>query len=123
MARRKPVEPSAEELGQTPPRELLRFVPSQPPPIGPHGRPQPWAVKWTAEDFASWLRARAAWRDTHTEPLPGLPGLERSALARMDLPAVLIEAEQQARTRRHTDAELRQPNQDGYDPRQILRED
>lgn len=71
----------AEE--EAPPRELLRFVPSEPAPIGPYGRPQPWAVKWTAEEFAAFLRARTRWRNTHTTPLPGLFAMERVALHQM----------------------------------------
>lgn len=54
MVRRKPVEPSPEELDQQPPRELLRFVPSQPPLTNAEGRPKPWHVEWTADEFAAW---------------------------------------------------------------------
>ncbi|MCU1669501.1 MAG: hypothetical protein JWP40_2428 [Blastococcus sp.] len=81
-----------------PPEELWRFVPSQPAPIGPHGRPEPWAVQWRPEEFAAFLRARAAWRDTHTRPLYGLPSLERIALHNMaaQLPRGLVEAERTA---------------------------
>lgn len=93
MVRRKPVEPSPEDLDQEPPKELLRFMPSEPAPIGPYGRPEPWRVKWSAEDFASWLRARAAWRDTHAESLPGLLARERHAMGNLDLPQALIDAE------------------------------
>ena len=81
MARRRPVEPSPEELDQGPPTELLRFGLRALSP------------SWTAEDFAAWLQARAAWRATHTEPLPGLPGRERCALTRLALPQALIDAE------------------------------
>lgn len=88
--------PLSAMFGEAPPRKLLRFVPSAPAPIGPHGRPEPWAVKWTAEDFAAWLRARAAWRDSHAEPLPGLPARERCAIHGMKLPAALVQAEERA---------------------------
>lgn len=88
--------------GEKPPPELLRFRPSQPAPIGPHGRPEPWRVPWEPEDFAAWLRVRAAWRDTHTEPLPSLLSKERCAMFAMDLPRALVAAE---------------------DPRVLLRED
>jgi hypothetical protein len=64
-----------------PPAELLQFGPRALSP------------QWTADGFAAWLRARAAWRDTHTEPLPGLPGRERCALTRLRLPQALIDAE------------------------------
>ncbi|WP_236826045.1 MULTISPECIES: hypothetical protein [unclassified Blastococcus] len=96
MARRKPVEPSPDEVAGLPHRELLRFVPPQPAPKTEDGRPMPWAVKWTAADFAAWLRARAAWRETHAEPLPGLLGRERVALNQMDLPPALVRAEREA---------------------------
>src|SRR4051794_36681121 len=81
--------PAVDFSHEEPPQELLRFSPSQPAPIGLHGRPEPWRPIWEPEDFASFLRARAAWRDTHTKPLPGLPPLERHALARLDLPRAL----------------------------------
>lgn len=84
------------DVGEEPPRELLRFRPSQTPPVNAEGRPMPWAVEWTAEDFAAFLRARVAWRGTHLEPLPGLPARERVALHQMDLPAALVAAEDAA---------------------------
>jgi hypothetical protein len=67
-----------------PPAELLRFATRASSPM------------WTVEDFASWLRARCAWRDTHTEPLPSLPARERHALSTMNLPASLVDAERRA---------------------------
>ncbi len=70
--------------GETPPPELLRF------------RPRSTAPRWSAEDFAAWLRSRAVWQDAHTEPLPGLPGRERVALTLLSLPLALVEAEQEA---------------------------
>jgi hypothetical protein len=79
------VPPAAFSHGP-PPSELLHFATRSASPL------------WTAEGFAAWLRARAAWRDTHAEPLPDLPPLERSAMTRMDLPAALIEAERRAPT-------------------------
>lgn len=79
-----------------PPPELLRFVHSVPAPIGARGRPEPWRREWRAEEFAAWLRTRAAWRDTHAEPLPGLSSLERAALQRLELPPGLVEAEERA---------------------------
>jgi hypothetical protein len=88
--------PAVDFSHEEPPQELLRFSPSQPAPIGLHGRPEPWRPIWEPEDFASFLRARAAWRDTHTKPLPGLPPLERHALARLDLPRALVDAERAA---------------------------
>ncbi|MDP9459457.1 MAG: hypothetical protein M3Q22_04115 [Actinomycetota bacterium] len=66
-----------------PPHELLRFLPSQPAPIGPHGRPEPWQVKWTAAEFGEWLQARQRWRETHTQLLPGLFARNRFALHRL----------------------------------------
>jgi hypothetical protein len=99
MVRRKPVEPSPEELDQQPPRELLRFRPSQTPPTNAEGRPMPWAVKWQPEEFAAWLRTRIAWRDTHSEPLPGLPAQERCAITRLGIPQALIDAESTAPSR------------------------
>lgn len=93
--RRKP-QP-AEFSHEVPQRELLRFRPSQTPPTTPDGRPMPEAVEWTAEDFAAFLRARAAWRDTHAEPLPFLPAHERCAMARIPgIPQALIDAESAA---------------------------
>lgn len=89
--RRKP-QP-AEFSHEEPPRELLRFVPSQPPPTTPEGRPMPWAVEWTADEFAAFLRARAAWRDTHSRPLPSLPARERVATSQLAVPQALIDAE------------------------------
>ncbi len=82
--------------GEEPPKELLRFHPSQPAPIGSHGRPEPWKVRWDADEFTAWLRTRAAWRDTHSEPLPGLFAQERVAIERMPIPRALVEAEQNA---------------------------
>ena len=76
--------PPADFSHAEPPRELVRFGPRASSPT------------WTAEGFATWLRARAAWRDTHADPLPGLPARERVALHHLDLPAVLVEAEDQA---------------------------
>lgn len=96
MARRNPPQQRGDDVDLLPPRELLQFVPSQPAPIGPHGRPEPWKVQWTAEDFAAWLRARAAWRDTHAEPLPGLMAMERVALTRIGVPQALIDEEKAA---------------------------
>ena len=87
------MEPSPEELDQEPPRELLRFVLSETPPRTPDGRPMPWRVEWTAGDFASWLRARESWRDTHSRPLPGLPARERHAMRALGIPQALIDAE------------------------------
>jgi hypothetical protein len=104
MARRKVVPPAAARTGPDapPPSELLRFVPSKPAPIGPHGRPEPWAVKWTAEEFAAFLRARADWRKTHTTPLPGLFAMERYAMHQMtdrgELDRAVVAAEQSALT-------------------------
>src|SRR5687768_8483451 len=72
--------PPVEFSHGEPPQELLRFAPRT-------------SSEWTAPDFAAWLRARAAWRDTHAEPLPALLTVERSALTRLDLPAALVEAE------------------------------
>ncbi len=95
MARRKPVEPSPAELDQEPPRRLLRFRPTQ-QPLHPEGRPIPWRVEWTGEEFTAFLRARAAWRETHAEPLPHLPARERVALHRLELPPALVEAEDHA---------------------------
>jgi hypothetical protein len=95
--RRKP--PAVDFSHTEPPAELLRFRPSQPAPIGPYGRREPWRVEWDADEFAAWLRARAAWRDTHEDPLPGLPGRERLALARLDGEQVLVDAEKAAPTR------------------------
>jgi hypothetical protein len=87
-------EPTPDELAEeAPPKELLRFVPSQPSQIGPYGRPEPWRVKWTAGDFAAFLRARAAWRQNHGEPLPRLPARERAAMDCLGLPSPLVAAE------------------------------
>lgn len=85
--------PPAEFSDEQPPRELLRFRPSQTPPVTSEGRPMPWRVEWTAEDFAAFLRARAAWRDTHSRPLPSLPAKERAATTRLGVPQALIDAE------------------------------
>lgn len=85
-----------DELNQQPPRELLRFVPSQAPPTTVEGRPMPWAVKWEPGEFASWLRARAAWRDTHPQPLPGLLARERHAMGSLQLPQGLVAGENAA---------------------------
>lgn len=81
---------------EEPPRELLRFVPSERPPVAPDGRPMSWAVEWTAEEFAAFLRARAAWRDSHSRPLPGLPARERVATSQLGIPQALINAEHAA---------------------------
>ena len=75
MRRRiQPVEFSHKE----PPEELLRFVSSDP-------------RHWDADEFASFLRARAGWRDTHDEHLPSLQTKERVAMQRMALPVSLVE--------------------------------
>lgn len=79
--------------GETPPNELLRFRPAESPPIGPHGRPMPWAVQWQPEEFAAFLRARAAWRDTHTTPLPRLGSRDRYAMQHLGVPSPLVKAE------------------------------
>ena len=73
------------EFDEAPPEELLRFVPA--------------AGRWRPEDFAAFLRARIAWRDTHVQPLPGLPARERVAMARMDIPRALVDAEEQGSRR------------------------
>ncbi len=91
--------PAPDLQGEEPPKDLLRFVPSQPSPIGPHGRPEPWRVTWEPEEFAAFLRARAAWRDTHDQPLPGLPARERHAMDCIGVPQALIEAETSAPNR------------------------
>lgn len=97
MARRRLVEPSSEELDQQPPPELLRFKPSAPAPVGPFGRPEPWRLKWTAGEFAAWLRTRAAWRDTHSRPLPGLLARERYAMTAIPgISQALIDIERNA---------------------------
>lgn len=99
MARRKVVKAAAvvapDDPDAAPPPELLRFRPSQPAPIGEHGRPEPWRVRWEAAEFAAWLRVRSAWRDTHTAPLPGLFARERVALTALNLPRALVEAERE----------------------------
>ncbi len=96
-----------------------------PPVEFSHGEPPPellafasrWtSPTWTAEDFAAWLRARAAWRDTHAQPLPALPTLERAALTKLDLPSGLVQAEGAAVTRGRTAAELRLAMRDGDEP-------
>lgn len=87
----------------------------------PDGRSMPWAADWPANEFAAWLRARAAWRDTHAEPLPSLWAKERCAMQRLDLPAALVDAERRASHR--TVAQLREDMREGYDPRQVLREE
>lgn len=76
--------PALDFSHKEPPPELLRFATRASSPT------------WSSGDFAAWLRARAAWRDAHLEPLPGLPPRERCALTRMDLPVALIEAEKAA---------------------------
>ncbi|GAB3349938.1 hypothetical protein GCM10027300_13430 [Modestobacter lapidis] len=81
------------DSGELPPQELLRFRPSQTPPTSPDGRPMPWAVEWTADEFAAFLRARAAWRNSHSSPLPGLLSRERHAMHRLHLPRALVDAE------------------------------
>jgi hypothetical protein len=78
--------PPVEFSDGEPPQQLLRFATRASSP------------SWTADDFAAWLRARAAWRVRHTEPLPGLPGRERCALTRLGLPQALVEAERAAPT-------------------------
>ncbi len=106
MARRKPqaapVGP-VDAVDAEPPHELLRFLPSQPAPIGPHGRPEPWQVKWTAAEFGEWLQARQRWRETHTQLLPGLFARDRYAMHcmadRSELPAAVVRAELDAPTR------------------------
>lgn len=92
--RRKPQ--SAEFSHEEPPLELLRFRPSQTPPTTADGRQMPWAVEWTADDFAAFLRARAAWRNTHSHPLPGLLARERHAMQTLDVPEALIDSEKAA---------------------------
>jgi hypothetical protein len=68
MARRRPVEPSVEEVAELPPLELLRCP----------------ATRWNAErwgqGFEEWLRDRHRWRETHVEPLPALFARDRHAL-------------------------------------------
>jgi hypothetical protein len=91
--RRRDKPLSAEFSDPEPPRELLRFVPSDPPPTMPDGRPMPWAAKWTVDEFAAFLRARTAWRNAHTRPLPRLPARERLAMAQLGIPKALINAE------------------------------
>ncbi len=82
MARRR--EPSAPVFsGGEPPDELIWYAPAEP-------------GHWTAHDFAGWLRARAAWRDSHREPLTGLAARERLRLEDYDLPAALVQAEKTA---------------------------
>jgi hypothetical protein len=76
--------PPVEFSHAAPPPELVRFGPRASSP------------QWTGEDFAAWLRARAAWRDTQSEPLPSLVGRERIALSNLVLPAALVEAERNA---------------------------
>lgn len=78
MRRREPVE--AADL---PAEELLRYR-------EPDGRP------WSSEGFKAWLRARARYRATHSEPLPGLRAFERAALPRMGVPEDLLEGERRA---------------------------
>ncbi|SDY96445.1 hypothetical protein SAMN05661080_05151 [Modestobacter sp. DSM 44400] len=69
----------------------------------------PWAVEWTAGEFAALLRARAAWRDSHSQPLPALPARERHMIAcASDLPTALVEVELAAPTQARLDWERRQ---------------
>jgi hypothetical protein len=77
--------PPADFSHAEPPSDVVRFATRRSSP------------QWAADDFAAWLRARAAWRDTHVEPLPSLPSRERFALTQMDdLPGALVEAERAA---------------------------
>jgi hypothetical protein len=78
--------PPVEFSDGEPPQELLRFGTRASSP------------SWTAEEFAAWLRARAAWRETHPEPLPGPMARERIALGSLELPQALVEAERAAPT-------------------------
>lgn len=91
MRRREPV--STKFSHEAPPPEILRFKPAAPSPIGPHGRPEPWQVEWRPEEFAAFLRARVAWRDTHALPLPSLPARERAAMQQLGIPQALIDVE------------------------------
>ncbi len=82
MARRKGPAVPVEFTSGEPPEDLLRFVPTTP------GR-------WSAADFAAFLRARVAWRDTHREPLPSLPARERLAMVNIPgVPRALIDEEE-----------------------------
>lgn len=80
MARRKSDVRTVEFSHGEPPQDLLRFVPVEDRP-------------WDSADFAAFLRAREAWRDTHSRPLPELPALERAALHRLQIPTALVQAE------------------------------
>ena len=92
--RRRP--PPVDFSGEEPPQELLRFRPSQPAPVGPHG-PEPWRRFWEPNEFANFLRARQAWRQAHREPLLGLRARERCVMRELvaagQLPPALVEAE------------------------------
>lgn len=91
-----------------PPPELIRFQTRASSP------------RWKVDDFAAWLRARAAWRDAHpTEPLPGLPARERVAINRLGLPQGLVESEQKA-PRKVPEWERSLRSQGYTDPRQVL---
>jgi hypothetical protein len=73
VARRRVVEPSAEQLEGEPPVELLRC---------------PW-TRWNTEErtparFGEWLIERQRWRESHAEPLPGLFARDRYALHRFE---------------------------------------
>lgn len=48
---------------------------------------------WTAEGLVAWLVARAAWRESAAEALPGLTALERSAMTHLRVPAALVEGD------------------------------
>jgi hypothetical protein len=74
--------PPVEFSHGEPPRELLAFIPN--------------GGSWNAEDFAAFLRARTAWRDTHDQLLPHLPARERHRMAQDDIPQALAEAENAA---------------------------
>lgn len=104
---RRRVRP-VEFTGEEPPQELLRFASRASSPA------------WAAEDFAAWLRARAAWRDAHAAvPLPGLPARERIALRQLDLPTALVEAEVRA-PKAPPDWRRWQLERGITDPRQVL---
>jgi hypothetical protein len=74
--------PPVEFSHGEPPRELLAFIPN--------------GGSWNAGDFAAFLRARTAWRDTHDQLLPHLPARERHRMAQDDIPQALAEAENAA---------------------------
>jgi hypothetical protein len=83
MARRKERAPSGEFSETEPPPNLIFFKPRE-------------GHRWTGADFASWLRAWAAWRDSHLERLPQLAARERVRLNQYDLLAGLVQAERPA---------------------------